>query len=94
MVVNSMIAAMVAHANQPCEMIYHVGSSVSNPLQYKGIQQSGYHYFSRHPWVNKAGKPIIVGEIKVLNSMASFHRYFSLRYLIPLQVQCQFILAN
>ncbi|PWA86972.1 jojoba acyl CoA reductase-related male sterility protein [Artemisia annua] len=85
MVVNAMIATMVAHASQPCEIIYHVGSSVSNPLKYKEIQQSGYNYFSRHPWVNKNGKPVIVGEIKVLNSMDSFHRYFSFRYLLPLQ---------
>nr|XP_043634375.1 fatty acyl-CoA reductase 3-like [Erigeron canadensis] len=85
MVVNAMITTMVAHANQPCEMIYHVGSSVSNPLKYKGIQESGYEYFTRHPWVNKSGKPVIVGEIKVLNSMESFHRYFALRYMIPLQ---------
>ncbi|XP_071706968.1 fatty acyl-CoA reductase 3-like [Rutidosis leptorrhynchoides] len=85
MVVNAMIATIVAHANQPCEIIYHVGSSVSNPLKYKRIQESGYHYFTRHPWVNKTGNPIIVGKIKVLNSMDSFHRYFSLRYMIPLQ---------
>ncbi|KAF5770101.1 putative alcohol-forming fatty acyl-CoA reductase [Helianthus annuus] len=86
MVVNAMIATMVAHANQPsCEIIYHVGSSVSNPLKYKSIQQSGYKYFSKHPWINKEGKPVIVSEVKVLNSMASFQRYFSLRYLLPLQ---------
>ncbi|KAI3793825.1 hypothetical protein L1987_36448 [Smallanthus sonchifolius] len=86
MVVNAMIATMAAHANQPsCEMIYHVGSSVSNPLKYKSIQQSGYDYFSKHPLINKDGKPVIVSEIKVLNSMASFERYFSLRYLLPLQ---------
>ncbi|KAK9061611.1 hypothetical protein SSX86_018793 [Deinandra increscens subsp. villosa] len=86
MVVNVMIASMAAHANQPsCGTIYHVGSSVSNPLQYKSLQNSGYRYFTKHPWINKDGKPIIVGEMKVLNSMASFQRYFSLRYMIPLQ---------
>ncbi|KAM0068398.1 putative oxidoreductase [Helianthus debilis subsp. tardiflorus] len=85
MVVNAMIVAMAAHANQPCETIYHVGSSVSNPLKYKSIQESGYNYFSRHPWINKDGKPVIVGKIKVLNSMDSFQRYFSLRYMLPLQ---------
>ncbi|PWA86973.1 jojoba acyl CoA reductase-related male sterility protein [Artemisia annua] len=85
MVVNAMIATMVAHASQPCEIIYHVGSSVSNPLKYKEIQQSGYNYFSRNPWVNKNGKPVIVGEIKVLSSMDSFHRYFFVHYLLPLQ---------
>ncbi|KAK1409996.1 hypothetical protein QVD17_36528 [Tagetes erecta] len=86
MVVNAMIATMAAHANQPsCEIIYHVGSSVSNPLKYKSLQQSGYDYFSRHPWINKDGKPVIVSEVKVLDSMASFQRYFALRYLLPLQ---------
>ncbi|KAI7756531.1 hypothetical protein M8C21_013360, partial [Ambrosia artemisiifolia] len=85
MVVNAMIAAMAAHANQPCETIYHVGSSVSNPVKYKSIQESGYNYFSKHPWINKDGKPVIVGKIKVLNSMDSFQRYFALRYVLPLQ---------
>ncbi|KAL8193623.1 hypothetical protein R6Q57_026758 [Mikania cordata] len=86
MVVNAMIATMVAHANQAsCEIIYHVGSSVSNPLKYKTIQKSAYDHFSKHPWINKDGKPVIVGEVKVLKSMASFQTYFSLRYLLPLQ---------
>ncbi|XP_076923234.1 fatty acyl-CoA reductase 3-like [Bidens hawaiensis] len=86
MVANAMIATMAAHANQAsCEIIYHVGSSVSNPLKYKSIQQSGYNYFSKHPMINKEGKAVIVSNVKVLNSMASFQRYFSLRYLIPLQ---------
>ncbi|XP_076932083.1 alcohol-forming fatty acyl-CoA reductase-like [Bidens hawaiensis] len=86
MVVSAMIATMVAHANQAsCGIIYHIGSSVSNPLKYKSIQQSGYNYFSKHPWINKDGKPVIVSEVKVLNSMATFQRYFSLRYLLPLQ---------
>ncbi|XP_024984401.1 alcohol-forming fatty acyl-CoA reductase [Cynara cardunculus var. scolymus] len=85
MVVNAMITTIAAHASQPCEIIYHVGSSVSNPLKYKGIQKSGYHYFSKHPWINKDGKAVIVSEVKVLNSMESFRRYFSLRYLLPLQ---------
>lgn len=85
MVVNAMIAIMAAHANQPCETIYHVGSSVSNPLKYKGIQKSGYSYFSKHPWINKDGTPVIVTEVKVLSSMDSFRRYFNLRYMLPLQ---------
>ncbi|GJV52034.1 gland-specific fatty acyl-CoA reductase 1 [Tanacetum coccineum] len=87
MVVNAMIASIAAHANQTsCETIYHVGSSVSNPLQFTTIQQCGYSYFAEHPLIEKDGKAIIVGEVKVLNSMASFHRYIALRYLLPLQV--------
>ncbi|KAL8193626.1 hypothetical protein R6Q57_026761 [Mikania cordata] len=86
MVVNAMIATMASHANQAsCEIVYHVGSSVSNPLKYKTIQKSGYDYFSKHPWINKDGKPVIVSKVKVLDSMASFQRYFSFHYLLPLQ---------
>nr|GFB49272.1 gland-specific fatty acyl-CoA reductase 1 [Tanacetum cinerariifolium] len=45
-----------------------------------------YLYFTEHPWIEKDGKAVIVGEVKVLKSMASFHRYIALRYLLPLQV--------
>ncbi|KAL4577049.1 hypothetical protein LXL04_013150 [Taraxacum kok-saghyz] len=66
MVVNAMIAAMAAHANQPYETIYHVGSSVPNPLKYKEIQNAAYNYFCEHPLVNKGGMPVIVPEAKGL----------------------------
>lgn len=82
-----MIVAMAAHANHTfSETIYHIGSSVSNPLKFTRIQRCGYLYFTEHPWIEKDGKPVIVGEVTVLNSMASFHRYIALRYLLPLQV--------
>ncbi|XP_076893981.1 alcohol-forming fatty acyl-CoA reductase-like [Bidens hawaiensis] len=87
MVVNAMIAAIAAHANLACsETIYHVGSSVSNPFQFNTIQRCSYRYFTNYPCIGKNGKPIIVGEVTVLNSMASFHRYIALRYLLPLMV--------
>ncbi|KVH90679.1 Fatty acyl-CoA reductase [Cynara cardunculus var. scolymus] len=45
MVVNAMIATITAHANQTfSETIYHVGSSVSNPLKFTTIQRCGYLY--------------------------------------------------
>ncbi|KAI3523286.1 hypothetical protein L1887_01346 [Cichorium endivia] len=87
MVVNAMIVAIKAHANQTfSETIYHVGSSVSKPLKFTIIQTCAYQYFTKHPCIEKDGKPIVVGEVTVLNSMASFHRYIALRYLFPLQV--------
>ncbi|KAK4396741.1 Alcohol-forming fatty acyl-CoA reductase [Sesamum angolense] len=85
MVVNAMIVAMVAHANQPNETIYHVGSSVSNPLELGSIQDYGQRYFTKHPWINKEGRPVIVGEVKMLNSMDSFKRYLAIHYLLPLK---------
>ncbi|PSS03141.1 Alcohol-forming fatty acyl-CoA reductase [Actinidia chinensis var. chinensis] len=87
MVVNSMIAAMVAHANEqpPFETIYQVGSSLANPLRFSCIQDYGQRYFKKHPWVGKDGKPVRVGEVTVLNSMASFRRYMAIHYLLPLK---------
>lgn len=86
MVVNAMIAAMAAHANQPDETIYHVGSSVSNPLEIASLQDYGQRYFMKHPWIDKDGRAVIVGNVKVLNSMESFQRYLAIHYLLPLKV--------
>ncbi|KAJ1440661.1 hypothetical protein SESBI_01727 [Sesbania bispinosa] len=87
MVVNALLVAMVAHANQPCEtdIIYHVGSSVSNPVRYHSLRDYGFKYFTAKPCVNKEGKPIKVGKVTVLDNMTSFHRYVSTRYLLPLK---------
>lgn len=87
MVVNSMMVAMVAHANRPpANAIYQVGSSVRNPVQYSSLQDYGLRYFTQNPWRNKDGKPIKVGKVTVLKSMASFRRYMAIRYLMWLKV--------
>lgn len=86
MVVNSTIVAMAAHVNQPGEVIYQMGSSVGNPLRYANLKDYGLQYFTKHPWTSKEGKPVIVGPVKVLGSMASFRRYMAVRYLLLLKV--------
>ncbi|CAK9153820.1 unnamed protein product [Ilex paraguariensis] len=85
MVVNAMIVSMVAHANQPDMSIYQVGSSVGNPIIISKFQDYGVRYFQKNPWINKEGKPVIVGKIKVLSTVASFHRYMAIHYLLPLK---------
>ncbi|KZV52574.1 alcohol-forming fatty acyl-CoA reductase-like [Dorcoceras hygrometricum] len=85
MVINSMIVAMAANADQPNESIYHVGSSVSNPLELKWFQEYGHIYFSQNPWIDKDGKPVIVGKLKLFDTIDSFHRYMYLHYLLPLK---------
>lgn len=89
MVVNSIIVAMAANAGhqRPLdEVIYQVGSSLGNPIRYCDLQEFGHRYFSKHPWINKEGKAVIVGKVKILSSMASFQRYMALRYLLLLKV--------
>ncbi|KAE9461345.1 hypothetical protein C3L33_06749, partial [Rhododendron williamsianum] len=91
MVVNAMMVAMAANANQPCYpdddqiAIYQVGSSVSNPIRFTCIQDYGLRYFTSNPWIGKDGKPIKVGKVTVLSSMDSFHRYMAIHYLLPLK---------
>ncbi|XP_027927126.1 fatty acyl-CoA reductase 3-like [Vigna unguiculata] len=85
MVVNAMLVAMVAHAKQPSDIIYHVGSSVRNPVTYLNLQDFGLKYFTAKPWINKDGTPVKVGRVTVLTSMDSFQRYMFLRYLLPLK---------
>ncbi|XP_059627501.1 alcohol-forming fatty acyl-CoA reductase-like [Cornus florida] len=85
MVVNSMIVAMVGYANQPYEIIHQVGSSVANPMKLTGLQDYAFRYFTKNPWIGKDGKPVIVGKVTVLSTMASFHRYVAIHYLLPLK---------
>ncbi|GMN61092.1 hypothetical protein TIFTF001_030178 [Ficus carica] len=85
-VVNSMIVAMAAHANQPCDnIIYQVGSSVRNPMRYRNLQDFGFRYFTKKPLINKDGKPVKVRKVLVLGDMASFQRYMAVRYLLFLK---------
>ncbi|KAI5412412.1 fatty acyl-CoA reductase 3 [Lathyrus oleraceus] len=87
MVVNAMLVAMVAHANQPSDdpIIYHVGSSVRNPITYRSFREFNYRYFTAKPWINKEGKAVRVGKITMFSSIASFKRYMFIRYLLPLK---------
>ncbi|KAH9723834.1 putative fatty acyl-CoA reductase 4 [Citrus sinensis] len=86
-VVNSMIMAMVANANNPSsQMIYHVGSSLRNPIHFFQIHEFAFHYFTKNPYIDKYGNPVIVGKVKVLDSPAKFHRYMAVRFVLPLKV--------
>ncbi|KAH9611259.1 hypothetical protein KSS87_009728 [Heliosperma pusillum] len=87
MVVNAMLVAAMARSNDGNDdvTIYHVGSSVKNPVKFTCLHEAGYEYFKRHPWVNKDGDPVIVTHVKVLDSMASFKRYITIHYSLPLK---------
>ncbi|TKY48631.1 Fatty acyl-CoA reductase 3 [Spatholobus suberectus] len=85
MVVNTIIVAMVAHANQPSDIIYHVGSSVINPVRYLNLRDYSLRYFTEKPWINKDGKPVKLDKITILSNMTSFRKYMYIRYLLPLK---------
>ncbi|XP_062083102.1 fatty acyl-CoA reductase 3-like [Humulus lupulus] len=86
-VVNAIVVAMAAHGNEPYSnrSIYQVGSSMRNPLKYRDLQELGFRYFSKKPWINKDGNPVKVQKVTILSDMASFQRYMTIRYLLFLK---------
>lgn len=86
MVVNSMIAAMVVNANKSSGTIYQVGSSLRNPIKFYAIRSFAFQFFAKFPWINKDGNPILVGLIPIFKTMATFHMYMKIRYMLPLKV--------
>lgn len=84
--VNAMIVAMVANANQNSHVIYHVGSSQRNPFSISSFRDFAYRYFRKHPWVNEKGKPIKVRKLALLTSMASFRLYMAVSYSPTIKV--------
>ncbi|KAL1323499.1 hypothetical protein HN51_033817 [Arachis hypogaea] len=87
MVVNAILVATAAHATHRANGngIYHVTSSVRNPLRNWNLQDVGYRYFTAKPWINKDGKAVKVGKCKILSSMDSFNRHMFLRYFLLLK---------
>ncbi|KAI4313496.1 hypothetical protein L6164_026473 [Bauhinia variegata] len=77
MVVNAIIVAMVANASKCSNNIYHVRSSMRNPIKYMNIADYGYKYFTEMPWMDKNRKS--VKGFKLLNKICCQH--FQKRYL-------------
>ncbi|KAK2424135.1 fatty acyl-CoA reductase [Trifolium repens] len=87
MVVNAIIVAMMAHANQPSDdhIIYHIGSSIRNPITYRIFREYNFKYFTEKPWINNDGKPIHVHTLLPLKGLEVANtilcQYFRGRYL-------------
>ncbi|KAM3741403.1 hypothetical protein ACB098_08G174500 [Castanea mollissima] len=86
MVVNSIIMAMVTHANKSSQIIFHVGSSLRNPMKLSSLSIFSFRYFTQNPWIDRNGKSINVSNLKIFSSIASFQTYMDIRYILPLKV--------
>ncbi|KAK2652546.1 hypothetical protein Ddye_012402 [Dipteronia dyeriana] len=89
MVVDTLLMVMVVNANQLCSadsiLIYHVGSSIRNPIKFSNLHKFSYCYFTKNPYINKNGKAVQISKCKVLDTWAEFQRYMAIRYLLPLK---------
>ncbi|CAH9086622.1 unnamed protein product [Cuscuta epithymum] len=92
MVVNSILAAIVHygsnlhHTYSDKELIYHVGSSITNPLTISDLGNCLYRYFTNYPWSTKSGDLVRVRKPMFLTSLNKLRRYIFLRYLPMLKV--------
>ncbi|OAY38186.1 probable fatty acyl-CoA reductase 4 [Manihot esculenta] len=86
MVVNGIIVAMAARGKQSSETIYHIGSSLRNPIQSIDLRDICFDYFSENPLINKNdGMPVKVIKGTNFTTMASFYLYMAIRYQLPLK---------
>ncbi|CAN6466490.1 unnamed protein product [Victoria cruziana] len=74
MVVNAMLAAMAKHGarEKPGTHVYHVASSVTNPLVFEDLAKMLYDHFSSNPYVDYKGRKIEVPEMKLYLSWDDF----------------------
>ncbi|XP_024030209.1 putative fatty acyl-CoA reductase 7 [Morus notabilis] len=91
MVVNAIVVAIVAHAqsNQTSagtNTIYHVGSSLRNPMHLDQLHKMSTRHFIENPLMNKNGKPIRVAKIRFLKNMARFRMHMGIRAILPLKI--------
>ncbi|PWZ26147.1 Fatty acyl-CoA reductase 1 [Zea mays] len=91
MVVNAMMAAVVAHSEAfapplPQVVVYHATSSLRNPATYDVLYQSGRRHFYENPRVGKDGRVIPTREMYFFTSIARFHLYMTLIYKVPLEI--------
>ncbi|KAJ4845644.1 hypothetical protein Tsubulata_014801, partial [Turnera subulata] len=84
MVVNAIIAIMAKHGTttpttKPEELqynyVYHIASSVANPLTTGDIMKYAYDHFTSSPLLDSTGKKIGISPLKLFDSVHSLSCY-------------------
>ncbi|XP_039689686.1 fatty acyl-CoA reductase 1 isoform X2 [Medicago truncatula] len=88
MVINCVITAIFIHSSnqRPKNFIYHISSSLRNPLKSSDLHNICHRYFMKTPCVNQNGKPIIISKGIPVNSFAVFNIYVLVRYVLLLMI--------
>jgi len=66
-------------------MIYHIGSSMRNPLKISELIHLICRYFSEKPYINAEGDLVKVKQPNVQSAMSSFYELMDIHYKVPLQ---------
>ncbi|KAL8204790.1 hypothetical protein R6Q57_010413 [Mikania cordata] len=78
MVVNATMAAMAKHmacGKTEENYIYHIASSVVNPLVFKDLARLLYEHFNSSPCLDLKGRPVHVPIMQLCRSMEEFSAY-------------------
>ncbi|KAL5583240.1 hypothetical protein UlMin_015682 [Ulmus minor] len=87
LVINAIIMAIVVNGNQLSNnIIYHIGSSLRNPVNVSQIHAFLFKYFTKHPLTRKNGELIKVDKATLFNNMTTFQVYMAFRYRLPLKM--------
>ncbi|KAK2433770.1 alcohol-forming fatty acyl-CoA reductase [Trifolium repens] len=87
MVINCVITAIYFHSNElPKNFIYHISSSLRNPIKSSELHNICHQYFIKNPCINQNGKPIVISKGIVVNSFAAFNIFMIFRYVLLLMV--------
>ncbi|CAN6174690.1 unnamed protein product [Urochloa humidicola] len=84
-VVNAMLCIIGYHPQGPSGFIYHIGSSMRNPLKIGELMHIMFRYFSKKPFVGAQGEGIKVKELIVPATMLSFYKHMDIHYKVPMQ---------
>jgi len=84
-VVNAMLCIVSCHPQGPSDMIYHIGSSMRNPLKISELIHLICRYFSEKPYINAEGDLVKVKQPNVQSAMSSFYELMDIHYKVPLQ---------
>lgn len=92
MVVNCMVVAIAMHEERQSKelRIYHVGSSLTNPIKLGQIKRLMYEYCKENPLSHNKG---IQQELITFTSISSFQTYIRIHYFPFLAVKF-FIFSN
>nr|CAB3501906.1 unnamed protein product [Digitaria exilis] len=80
MVVNATLASMAYHggggaSRGPGMHVYHVSSSTVNPLVFGDLSRFLFQHFTKCPYSDGAGQPILVPPMRLFDSMDQFASY-------------------
>ena len=81
-----MLCIISCHPQGPLDLIYHIGSSMRNPLKIGDLVHAMFRYFLERPFVSAEGEVIKVKQLVVPATMDNFYEHMNIHYKMPLEV--------